>query len=356
MQAADMEIKRGAVQTATPAHAATQAPSPHREDLSSLSWCADEIHHSLDQIEQTLGKALEGGGDLSQVSAARALLHQVHGALAMLALAGPQQLAAEAETLLDKVQAGDMVLDAEMSSALAGAFNAINEYLAELLRGMPQQPLYLYPFLRDLMALRNADRIHPADLFFPRLDVAAPESLALQPIDEDARKRVRGRFEAGLLRTLRTPQDRQSASEMLAAVEIVEHSELAATNPLFWSVLPAFFRALISGEADLDVHGKRLLARLNLQLRRTLADGSPVSERLLRDTLFSIACARPQSEALKAVFERFDLAGRVPRDVDTPRYGQVDKRAMRDVAAAVAEMKKSWETMLQSPGGVDPPG
>ncbi len=51
----------------------------------------------------------------------------------------------------------------------AHAYQALLEYLEELLAGLPHQPVRLFPYYRSLLQVRGAERIHPADLFFPNL-------------------------------------------------------------------------------------------------------------------------------------------------------------------------------------------
>ncbi|MEZ5653627.1 MAG: Hpt domain-containing protein [Burkholderiaceae bacterium] len=338
------------------AAATLRAPAPAgpgTQDLRGLSWCAIEIRHSLDAVDAALERYREAGDDASLLSAARAQIHQTLGVLNLLGLAGPDLVCAELEAVIDRVLAGEIRLDGATSSALSAAMAAICEYLDERLRGIPPQPLHLYPYLRDLQTARRAERIHPADLFFPaagRLALAREPLGALSP--EEA-ARVRQRFELGLLRMLRTPADASAARDMLAAIDRVARSPIAAGQQTFWALTAIYFRALADGHGALDVYGKRLLARLNLQLRRALSDGAPASERLQRDTLFSIACLRPNNDELRRVFGIFGLDGMVPENLDTPRYGQVDRRARHSVAQAITAMKKSWEAMLQNPGGVE---
>lgn len=322
-------------------------------DLSMLSWCAGEIRQALELSEEHLSQHLGGDGDdSSMLSSARSSLHQAHGALGMVDLAGTTQVTAEAEVLLARVQDGELEFTAEVSSKISAAFSAINEYMDELLRGDPEQPLRLFPYLKDLLQLRGADRIHPADLFFPtllRLPAPSGEPVSLSVEEYGA---IRAQFESGLLGALRSTDDMASVAQMARAIDAFQGSALAASNHTFWQVSNAFFCGLKNQQVKLDGYGKRLLARINLQLRRTLQDGSPVADRLLRDTLFSIACSSPDAEELKPIIEKFGLAGMVPPDFESPRYWKVDRRAMIAANEAIAEMKKTWETMLAQPGGV----
>src|SRR5690606_5082807 len=113
----------------------------------------------------SLHDALPVSGEGPGLAAALAALHQAHGALAVVDLAGVTTVTGEAETVLERVARGQLALDEPLIAAFARAFAAILEYLDELLLGEPQQPLYLFPYYASLLELRGAERIHPADLF-----------------------------------------------------------------------------------------------------------------------------------------------------------------------------------------------
>lgn len=322
-------------------------------DLSMLSWCAAEISQALDSSGEHLSKQLSADSDdTSMLGAARSSLHQAHGALAMVDLPGTTQLTAEAETLLARVEEGELEFTADLVNKLSASFGAINSYLDELLRGDRPQPLRLFPYLKDLLELRSADRVHPADLFFPATGRMPTPTDPLTELDEQKTGLVRAQFENGLLGALRDGRDTKSLGQMFDAIHTLAHSTLAKKSQSFWLVAEAYFGAMHAGELPLDEYGKRLLARTNMQLRRTLQDASPVADRLLWDTLFSIACGSPEAGMLVPVFEAFDLHGTVPKDFETPRYRQVDRKAMQTASSAISDMKKTWESMLAQPGGV----
>ncbi len=321
-------------------------------DLSMLSWCAGEIRQALESADEHLTQQLACDSENSLLGAARSSLHQAHGALGMVDLPGTTQITAEAELLLSRIEDEEITLSADVVSKISAAFSAVNEYLDELLRGDHQQPLRLFPYLKDLLELRSADRIHPADLFFPelvRLPAPTEQPVALS---NESYGSIRAQFENGLLGALRDSDDVRSKSLMADAIEQFHTSELAGTNHTFWIIANAYFRALKTEQLSLDAYGKRLLARINLQVRRTFQDGAPVADRLLRDTLFSIACGSDQASELKPIFDKFALAGMVPANFDKPRYRKIDRRASEAATDAIAEMKKTWETMLAQSGGV----
>jgi chemosensory pili system protein ChpA (sensor histidine kinase/response regulator) len=319
-------------------------------DLVTLSWCLGEIREALGQTEALLEKLLESdAADESSLRMARTALHQAHGALLVVDVPGVSVLTEEAEALLDAVERGQVKINSDVVSRLSAAFRAAVEYLEDLLQGQPPQPLYLFPYLKGLLEARGAERIHPADLFFPDLSrrLAAPAGAPQAAVDAQALSLARQDFEKGLLRFLREPNNPRGVDYMLAAVGAVERSERGAPNRNFWRVVLAFFDALRSGALPIDVYSKRLLARLNLQLRKTIDEAAPIADRLFKDTLFSLACSTEGSPALREVRRVYRLDGAVPPDFELPRYGRHDQRAVRAAREALVQARNAWDKVAR---------
>ncbi len=314
-------------------------------DLVTLSWCLGEIRESLAQADRHLGRQLESDAeDSSSLRAARAALHQAHGALRVVAVEGVPLLTQEAENLLDAVESGDVTLNGSVLARLQRAFQAVVEYCEELLRDVPHQPLHLYPYYRDLLQARRAERIHPADLFFPDLAVRLPEPEAGYTDDDaQALARARANFERGLLHLMRHAGDSTGAQAMREAVAVVCESRVASVNRAFWWVTQAYFEALAAGRLQVDVDVKRLLARFNLQLRKTLSERAPVAERLVKDMLFALASITDPTPTARAVREAFALEGSVPEDIELARYGRLDERVLRGAREGLARARSAFD-------------
>ena len=134
---------------------------------------------------------------------------------------------------------------------------------------------------------------------------------------------------------------------MLSAAATVERSHLSASNRNFWRVVLAFFDALRHGVVASDVYTKRLLARLNLQLRKTIDESAPVADRLFKDTLFALASVPGGSAGVQQVRQVYGLAGMVPADYESPRYGRNDQRTLRDAREALVQAKIAWDKVVR---------
>ncbi|MEO6270949.1 MAG: Hpt domain-containing protein, partial [Lautropia sp.] len=92
---------------------------------------------------------------------------------------------------------------------------------------------------------------------------------------------------------------------------------------------------------------RRLMARINIQARRTLEQLDPVADRLLKDLLFHLARAQDSSPIAAEVRRHYRLAGTVPSDFERVRYGLTDPALVRRANDALAALRKSWEKIVR---------
>ena len=322
-------------------------------DLVTLSWCLAEIRLALNRAELLLEQQLSGDPqDLAPLRSARAHLHQAHGALLVVDIDGVSIVTRECESLIDAIDSQAIGLSAEAVSALTLAFRACVEYLEDLISGVAAQPLYLFPYLKSVLKARAAERIHPADLFFPDLTIQLPPvSRDESAISEQKLAKATGGFEAGLLAFLREPDSPRGVEQMFSAVSVLERSRHASANRNYWRLVLAFFDGLRTGALTNDVYSKRLLARVNLQFRQTIERGGPIADRLFKDTLFSLAYAKQGSPIIKHVQKVYQLDGAVPADFETPRFGRHDVRLIREARDALAKAKIAWDKVMRGTTG-----
>ncbi len=323
-------------------------------DLVTLSWCLGEIREALAQTERLLERQLGSeDDDLGPLRAARAALHQAHGALQVVGIDGAPLITEEAERLLDAAERGEVTLNGRLASRLSRAFQALIEHLETLLRHEPHQPLYLFPYYRSLLEARRADRIHPADLFFPDLGaVRAPlPREGLRETDAAALAAARAAFERGLLQVMRAADPSAGAAAMRAAIDVVAGSQVARVNRAFWWVAQAWFEALAGAAFPVDLQLKRLLGRLNLQLRKAVEERAPVAAQLTREMLFALAAIEPSSPRVAEVHAAFGLSDAIPADYAEPRYGRMDARALRTARESVVRARTAFDKVTRGSTG-----
>jgi chemosensory pili system protein ChpA (sensor histidine kinase/response regulator) len=174
-------------------------------DLGPLSWCIGEIRHSLKLSLEALQKALAPDGDKSALNSARVAVHQALGALRVVAISGVPLLLEEVEAQIDTAISTEAAIEPKQLQAISQAYQAVTEYLGDLLEGRNHQPVVLYPQYRSLLELRSADRNHPADLFFPDTRIKLKRTAPADRPDGEQVSNARAIFERALLAHLRDP-------------------------------------------------------------------------------------------------------------------------------------------------------
>ena len=323
-------------------------------DSEPLSWVMVEIREALGRSKTALFEA--GGREREErataLQHARSHLHQAHGALVMVDVAGASLLTDGAEQALARFRDGSLEYTLDHAQIVAGLYQALTEYLEDLVAGTPPQPTRLFPYYRDLQTLLGAERIHPADLFFPPSSMLEGHAIALADTPPVADYPAwRGRFEKSLLPFLKAQDDaarRQHASELHATLTLVADAQQEAPARTFWFAMQAFAGLAAGGEGMGTLNVKQLFGLINLQLRRLAQGTASLPEAMLRDALFFIAAApepTPEARQLRAAFA---LDGMLPADLETRRYGQVDQDALHGARAALAQARASWSRLAQA--------
>ena len=323
-------------------------------DSEPLSWVMVEIREALGRSKTALFEA--GGREREErataLQHARSHLHQAHGALVMVDVAGAGLLTDGAEQALARFRDGSLEYTLDHAQIVAGLYQALVEYLEDLVAGTPPQPTRLFPYYRDLQTMLGAERIHPADLFFPPSAMLEGHAVALADAPPAADYPAwRARFEKSLLPFLKAQDDaarRQHAGDLHATLTLVADAQQEAPARTFWFAMQAFAGLAASGEGMGTLNVKQLFGLINLQLRRLAQGTAGLPEAMLRDALFFIAAAAEPTPEARQLRAAFALEGQVPADLETRRYGQVDQDALQGARAALGQARASWSRLAQA--------
>jgi chemosensory pili system protein ChpA (sensor histidine kinase/response regulator) len=322
-------------------------------DSGPLSWVMVEIREALGRSRVALADAGSRSAE-AQASAlqhAKTHLHQAHGALQMVDVDGVSALTEAAEEAIERFKDARLDCSVANTDIIASAYQAVIEYLEELLAGAPPQPARLFPYYRALKTLLGADRVHPADLLFVDLSIAValPPSLARAsasaPDLEPDYAACRARFEKALLPFLKSADAAGQRSHALALQDAIGQVADAQQQPharTFWLAMHSFAALVVDGQLASDLYVKQLFGLINLQIRRLSQGQGSLPEAMLRDALFFIAAAPQPTPAGQALRRAYRLDGVVPHDYDTLRYGRIDAVALKAAKDALAQAKQLW--------------
>ena len=326
-------------------------------DTGPLSWVIGEIREALERSRVALIDAGEREGDarLTSLQHARTHLHQAHGALQMVDVEGVALLTAAAESAIERMRDGALAVDgagfAGAAAAISDAYQAITEYLDELMGGAAPQPARLFPYHRALQQALGAERIHPSDLLFVDLSVQVPLASATAAAAPDY-KACRSAFEKALLPFLKNPDSaaqRGNAQALCETIAVVEQAQNEAPARTFWMAMRCFAELVACGQVNGDLYVKQLFGLINLQMRRLSQGQGSLPEAMLRDALFFIAAASAPSADAQLLRRAYGLAGVVPADYDSRRYGRIDAHALKAAKDALVQTKSDWDRVAAAP-------
>ena len=336
----------------------SSAPQGIREtfDTGPLSWVMGEIREALTRSKAALHEAVTQDAETQPTALrhAKAYLHQAHGALQIVDVDGVAIMTETVEDLFDRMDGGQLVLTQDIAQAIDNAYLALIEYLEELLSGAPHQPVRLFPYYRALLQVRGAERIHPADLFFPNLAIRPQLPAGPQAPEGIDYVMLRKRFERALLPFLKSSDGAGELADATAMRDIIKDVERSQSNQqsrAFWWVMHGFAEAVAGGQVQHELYVKQLFARINLQIRRLSEGSSSIAERLLRDALFFIARAENPSARVRQIRQAYQLDGQVPLDYERKRYGQIDVDALAAAKERLSQAKIMWNRIAG--GAVD---
>ncbi|MCL2309917.1 MAG: Hpt domain-containing protein [Proteobacteria bacterium] len=320
-------------------------------DIGPLSWVQGEIDQSLIRALESLEAFDPASGDTSPLRRARAYFRQAAGAIHMVGLDALQAYTDEIEQQLERLDSSASKSEAAVIIALVvRACHKLQNFLAELIHGVPLTPLGLYADYEAMQHSRGVKISHPADLFYPelspRLEDDGPRHI-IQPAQFPTFLiRERRLYERGLLAWLRG--DIKGAEAMREAAENIEVVTPQQTVRTFWWTTIALFDAVREEAVANTFLLKHLLARIDLQIRRLIDGGGSVAERLQREILYFLAISAPASERIRQVQEHYRLKALLPASAEGgPAVDTLTTlRTTREMQGLATEAKSLWQRLM----------
>ena len=324
-------------------------------DLGPLTWVKAEIDLALGRAEQALAE-YQLSGDSTRLKFCRTHVHQVYGALSIVGLDGVTQVTESLEALLLAIEEGRA--SDKSGSAAEVAIAAISGYLDDLVAGEPNQPLRLLPAHTALAVARGLPPPMATDLFFPDSARRPPKrDKPFAPVTSDVLKSLlkaeRSRYQKGLLIWLKTPEQLETAVQIMRlALANIEASQETSAPRAFWWVAQAFMDSLLTVE-QLDVAATRqLFSRIEAQIRHLLEGSRNVAERLMRDVLYAVAQAPGGTSPLvDEVQDVFGLCGLIPTPASEQKTTSVQESALRRLRDALIAAEELWNKVCTGNAG-----
>lgn len=314
-------------------------------DLGALRWVKAEIDNSLNAAMAQLKGCR--GDDTTPLKAALTHLHQVCGALQIVDLQGVYQVGNSLEGLLAEIQDKPALRTQDCLNLALQALRAMQGYLDGLLAGLPNTELALQPVYAALQQQRGAEAA-PSDLFYPDLGALAQRATPQLPLDTAALERAlrgaRTKYQKGLVQYLGHGDVQVGLALMDEALRAVERLASGPAQYTFWWAAVGLIEAIRRDNLPQDIWLKRLLGRLDLQIRRLMEGSRQLAERLYRDVLYyQMQATSPDGRAAEVrtlfALDRY-------RPAAAAATGAVGEDAVQAALAtlreAVAKAKEQW--------------
>jgi chemosensory pili system protein ChpA (sensor histidine kinase/response regulator) len=325
-------------------------------DLGPLAWVLDELRKSLDSATKALRRyvrdaELAKGSDLnaadaSQLRIARQQLHQSVGALEMVGFTSPATMLRGMEGAVQKFVAKPELCTDAATAKLERASFALLGYLDALLNGRKPSAVELFSQYADVQELAGATRVHPADLWAVPWQWRDVQDTGASALALDTN--FRARFDKSALMVVKAADISACKELSQLSAGLANQSELAVDTHfrVFWRIAAGAMEAVASGSLTPDLHFKRTVSRLLIQLATHVKGDLSVPERLAQDLLFFCAQAQPQGTTplLGEVRMVYGLAHHVPVDYTKSFYGQFDPTLLVQARKRIGQLKESWSS------------
>ncbi len=292
--------------------------------VDSLHWVREQIDVSLTSVQSWLEQYLESPDEGQLLSDSLEELHQISGTLAMLQLDGPVLLTQEMEQALQAAideQLGDsQSLYEPMLSGLLG----LPDYLGWLQEGGEDIPEALLDAINELREVRGAKPISGADIF---------ARAASEEINTDFRPRLvsdgsdprevarssRAPFQTALLQWYKSGEDGgdKSLGEITDIIDRLRDAATVVDNYYIWWAASGFVEALSEGGLPVDMHTRKMLGRIERQIKELAQKGEALyadelPRQVLAKMLYFVGRSATSGKRVSELREAFELDALLP--------------------------------------------
>ncbi len=264
-------------------------------------------------VEQFFSAPDDGHAPLSL---AVAELSRINGVLRMFGLDGLAVYSSELEHLLLDIVAGRVPSQEAQRDVVRRALTAVSRYLNSLLNGADNAAVRLFQRFQEMRQTRGLETATESELFFPNLNVTLPsELLSTQPamVLSDVVRVARSKYQHALLKWLRHDQPLLALETMRNAVRQVLEGAPHEHRQLWW-VAEGLIDSLLLEGIPPELNPKRLLGRLDLQMK-SLIEGTTLEARpLLSEMLYLIARSHEVTETVAELKRAFALDRFLPEE------------------------------------------
>ncbi len=314
--------------------------------LSSLKLVKAEIVNSLERATNELDLYSEQN-DTEHLRSFLEEVQQIRGTFKMLDFRAGERLCEElAET-------GRIVRNQDISESTLNAFMLaivfLKRYLDFVSHNESVAPSLLIPTINLVRSERGDKPLPEAYFFTANLRPKYQPLAAIPNVANIPYRRARQMYQLGLLGLLRGQGRRGPVQVMLRAINRFEQLSRGNSAWLFWYVVSGALEALAQPEFEMTPQRLTLLRFLDLQVRRVQElEGKVAADKvpdwLLKEFLYLVAIAQPDSELLKAQQALF----KVDNEIKEKLLSQTRSKMRGPDQEALDSLSKALQEEIQS--------
>ncbi len=305
----------------------------------ALDWIKGELLETLNDAREALEAFVESDRDQTRMRACLTGLHQVHGTLVMLELAGVTLLADHLERLAQQMLSGRIDDEHGAAQILMQGILELPGHLDEIQAGGTDSP-------RTVAGLVNDIRAHlgepPLALASPVASITRSASAAslsrFEDIDgAEKTRKIRAAYQQVLLSILKGEAVAGSVDMLTKVARSLQRVCQGTPHEQLWEAFGEFVASLASHEGPLDADSIKLLRRVDSEIRLLGQDGvdslrEPVSVELMRQLIDAAAERGHDDASLSRLRESLEDAGESEEAISP-----TGRQALSSAAAALRE-------------------
>ena len=308
-------------------------------DSATLAVVKPGMDEALRVVNERLVQYFDEPGESAEaLSEVRAELHRVQGVLRMISLDGVAVFCEEINHVLAELADNVTLVSPLYRTVLQSALNGLTAYLDALMQGADNAALRLFPKYEAMQHLRGMEMSFEQDLFFPKLAVPLPESIANadRPEDAAALRRVAHRqYQRALLRWLRKDDVETAYPEMQQALDTMV--SCVSENEQFWWVAGGLLDCARVVSQDLNV--RKLLGRIDRQMRAVAKGRAGDTQAVMNEMLYLIGLSEMDSERVAQIRQQYALEQYFPVALS---YAE-EKHSYEELLDQMQEAEDNWE-------------
>ncbi|MDR4516336.1 MAG: Hpt domain-containing protein [Nitrosomonas sp.] len=315
-------------------------------NIASISGIKESIHEIFSLIEENLDNYSQNLNDEKQLDSSRVYIQQLNGLFKMLELNNITIITGKIEQLVSALI--DKKTDPTLESivVLKQAISALLFYLDELLDGVQENPMRLFPIYRNLKQVLGEKQVSEFDLFYPVLTQDPPLKPILSGKDsqqlEALANRMRAGYQSNLAQWLKNTSSTDNLKKMHDAIGEVAQFPGSIEHRAFWWISAGFLESLLSQNATVELSNRKLCGKIE-QVLRHFQEGSQQDTILLqRELLYAIAKTPTETEQITAIRKAYALptfAELNASELTKPTSPQSDLHEMR---SALKQANEDW--------------